>query len=182
MQNTDQNKKNKCFFKFLKRTTYLILLFLLMSSVDRQVYGSEFFKKSNDMIMINTKAMVLDRNGKRQVITDIYDSIMTPVFIVSTGRSGQSPIYQVPKKDVVSMELDEIHTNMSGWDYAAVKITLADNKIIEGYIKTSHLGLHGYRNFQGTSEFGSFLISWKRIKRVDFEGNWIEIPAHKTSE
>lgn len=133
----------------------------------------------SDTILVNTRAILLDRTGKRQVITDVYDSFESNYFIVSSGRMGQSPIYRIPKNEVLSIEFDGFYQNMSGWDYANAWFVLTGDRRFKCYVKVFHAGLNGYRTFQGKAEWGDIMISWKKVKKIEFAGDWIEVPKAK---
>jgi hypothetical protein len=141
--------------------------------------GNNENTKKKDVVLVNTFASVLDRDGHRENVTDIYDSFKSGSFYVCAGPMGQSPIYRIPKKDVICLELDGFSQNMSGWDYAACTVTLSNNKQQKGYIVAFHMGLQGYRTFQGKCDVGEYMISWKRLKKINFLGRWIEAPADK---
>lgn len=159
---------------FLVVILSVFCLFTVMTCVS-QAQGS-WQSVDEGLVLVNTKASILDRDGKRQDILDIYDSFKTPDFIVCSGPKGESPIYKIAKTDVKQMELDGFYTNMSGWEYAGCTFTLNNGKTVSGYIMVTHMGLHGYRTFEGRSDVGGIMISWKRLKKIEFEGNWIMLP------
>lgn len=166
------------------RQLAMILFVLFFISIFQIGYAradsNESWQSQDENIMLmNTYAKVLDRNGKKQVITDVFDSFETEYFILTSGTKGQSPLYKIPKEDVVSMELDGFYTNMSGWDYAGCEFVLKGNKRKKGFIKVFHMGLHGYRTFEGESDVGDFMISWKKLKKIEFLGKWVKFPVKK---
>lgn len=134
-------------------------------------------RPKKETVLINTFASVLDRDGHRENVTDIYDSFKSAYLYVSAGQYGQSPIYKIPKRDVACIELDGFYQNISGWDYAACEVTLVNGKKQSGYILAFHMGLVGYRTFTGKCDVGEYMISWKRMKKINFLGRWIEAPA-----
>jgi len=165
-------------------TVFLFVsFFILINHVDyaRGGYGDSWQSQDEDIVLMNTYARVLDRDGKKQVITDIYDSFETRCFIVASGKKGQSPLYKIPKEDVLSIELDGFYENMSGWDYAGCELILKGNRRKKGYIKVFHMGLPGYRTFEGKSDVGDFMISWKKLKKIEFLGKWVKLSVKKKS-
>jgi len=165
--------------RILSRGVLMIAILILLMLPPAGVYSKEqgSWQSQNDgVFMINTQAKVLDRDGYKQVITNVHDSFETPDFILAAGPKGQSPLYKIPKKDVLQMELDGYYENISGWDYAGCELILTGNRKKKGYIKVFHMGLNAFRSFNGKSSVGEFMISWKRLKKIEFIGKW-ERPA-----
>jgi hypothetical protein len=178
---TWQKSEDFLFYRWLSCIVLFAMLFLQHLPGEARAQDEKNMDPSprKEKILINTYAKVLDRDGKKQVVTNIFDSYETDAFIVCSGTEGQSPIYRVPKKDVLAMELDGITTNMSGWDYAGCELLLKGDRRLKGYITVFHMGLNEYRTFQGKSEYGTYMISWKRLKKIEFLGNWVEAPPKK---
>ncbi len=170
--------------------TALLLIFLTLSisffSLTYKIHAQEkqgSWQSQDDRVRcINKKAKVLDMDGNKQVITDIHDTFETPDFILCAGSKGQSPLYKIPKQDVLVMVLDGFYENMSGWDYAGCEMTLTNNRKIKGFIKVGHMGLPSFRAFKGISDVGEFMISFKRLKKVEFIGVWEIIPLPERGE
>ena len=164
----------------------LLAVPLLLLSASHKIHAQEkqgSWQSQDDRVRcINHKAKVLDMDGNKQVITDIHDTFETPDFILCAGSKGQSPLYKIPKKDVLVMELDGFYENMSGWDYAGCEMTLTNNRKIKGFIQVAHMGLPAFRAFKGKSDVGEFMISFKRLKKVEFIGEWEIIPLPKRGE
>ena len=185
----DSKQFNQIEMKKIIGISFLIILLFSLSfilftgtKINAQEKQGSWQSQDDRVRCINQKAKVLDRDGYKQVITGIYDTFETPDFILASGSRGQSPLYKIPKKDVLVMELDGFYTNMSGWDYAGCELTLTGNRKKKGYLKVFHMGLHGYRAFKGHSNVGEFMISFKRLKKVEFIGDWEVIPLPKRGE
>ncbi len=129
-------------------------------------------------VLINTRVRILDRDGREHIVTDCYDSSHRHHLILCSGPQGQSPIFFIPKEDISSIEMDGLTTNISGWDYSKALVVLKDGKTQSGFVQVEHIGHDGYRTFEGESPVGYFIISWLRVKKIQFEGQWkMEIPA-----
>ncbi|MCD4783656.1 MAG: hypothetical protein K8T10_07495 [Candidatus Eremiobacteraeota bacterium] len=157
----------------------LFFIFIFQIGYAGADFGESWQAQDDNVMFMNTYAKVLDRDGVKQVITDVYDSFETKSFILASGNKGQSPLYKIHKEDVISMELDGFYTNMSGWDYAGCEFVLKGNLRKKGFIQVFQMGLHGYRTFEGKSNVGDFLISWKKLKKIEFLGQWVEFPIKK---
>lgn len=174
--------------KIFNMALLLMLLVIpsLVLSASHKIYAQDkqgTWQSQDDRVRcINQKAKVLDMDGNKQLITDIHDTFETPDFILCAGPKGQSPLYKIPKQDVLIMELDGFYENMSGWDYAGCEMTLTNDRKIKGFIQVGHMGLPAFRAFKGKSNVGEFMISFKRLKKVEFLGAWEIIPLPERGE
>lgn len=133
-------------------------------------------------IYLNSRAVILDMDGREETVTCCYDSDSDKDLILSLGAKGQSPVYLIDKSRIASIELDGITSNMSGWDFARATVTLKNGYKKSGFIQITHIGNDGYRTYEGLTSIGRYAISWKRLKRIDFVGKWRMVEksaAHK---
>jgi hypothetical protein len=122
--------------------------------------------------LVNTKAVILDMDGRQHQVSQCRDSDVSAHFIVCSTGKGESPYWKIDKDNVASIELDGITTNFSGWDYAGAIVKLKNNRVKKGYIQVGNIAHSGYRTFQGVDDEGIFIISWQRLKKIDFTGEW----------
>jgi hypothetical protein len=169
--------------KIIRNVSLPLFMLILVFSSWGQLRAEEFWKEADEKnTIVNTKALALDRDGRKTVLTDCFDSFQTTYFILSSGSEGQSPIYRIDKKEVISIEFDGYYTNMSGYEYIGADVKLKNNLQKKGFFEVAHMGNLAARTFNGTSDVGKCLISWKRLKKIEFIGEWKTISIENIEE
>jgi hypothetical protein len=161
----------------------LLLMLLLTLSISSQARADYFWKGAEEKnFTINAKVRILDRDGHEQIVTECYDSFHAPYFVLCADKEGQSPLYRIDKKDVTFMEMDGYYTNMSGWEYVGVDMHLKNNRQKKGFIQVAHMGNLEYRTFNGITDLGKYMISWRRLKKIEFLGEWKMVPDENIAD
>lgn len=157
------------------RTILLILLFCLwpgVSSYCQDNPGAGSYSPSSEVIIMNSSSVILDRDGNEHVVKYCRDSESSVHITLCTGSMGQSPIHKIDRRRIAAIELDGVTYNISGWSYIGAVVTLNDGKVRRGFIQMNFMGEGDFRSFEGMTDTGPFQVSWKRVKKIDFTGEW----------